>query len=569
MKLNALSAVGLVGRSAVKPPGRGLPLPAKRVIAFHTRSYPRHPTETGVSHVRTDSSSLPSFNLLLIGDEAGCAARVWSSLEGIRDGANLNRRWVTRLKDVVDITRHLSVDLIFCELSAGAGGFERLDRIRELIGDVSIVVLVGSDSPEVRQRLVDRGMEDQLARPDISVASVRRIIGRAIERQQFREEIEAVKRRERLRGEILSRIADNAPLSDVLDELNRGLRRETSCEDCSFAVEMKDGSLQALVWAARGGGEGESNACSSAKHSGASGQNSQQHNCEACLQSIRSGGRLLGELSMVPGTSEAAEDTLHAYAKLGAELASLAVDRLQTTESLRQSQQDLLQLSAQLMSIQETERQRIAGDLHDVIGQSLSVVKVAIEEAEQQFLSSGSPEIAAVLGRLVPWVKTALGEVRRISMDLRPAIIDDLGILPTLSWFFREFGASCRSVTIEPDIRVAESDVPESLKIVIFRILQESISNIVKHAQATRVHVRLQRIEATLQLLVSDDGKGFDLMANGSRGASESSCSTDRKSGLGLSSMRERARCSGGFFTLDSAPGSGTRVMVNWPLHTA
>jgi len=151
-------------------------------------------------------------------------------------------------------------------------------------------------------------------------------------------------------------------------------------------------------------------------------------------------------------------------------------------------------------------------------------------------------------------VKTALGEVRRISMDLRPATIDDLGILPTLSWFFREFAASCRNVVIEPAITLCESDVPEHLKIVIFRILQEATSNIVKHAQATRIKVALQLADAGLELVVADNGRGFDMNAN------------THKSGLGLTSMRERARISGAHYSLESTPGAGTRIDVKWPL---
>ena len=546
MKLNVVSDSAWGETNGVDWSHRkGLLSAVKRKSSFRIRQYPKPQVETGSSSAQICSSTGPSFSVLLVGDEAGCANRVWSSLESIQLDAKLSRRWVTRIKDIQDIIRHLSVDLIFCDLPGEGEGFERLDCIRRFGRDIPLVVLIGRDGPEIQQRLRELGVEDQLGRSSITSASVRRIVGRVMERQVYREQVESIRRRERLRGEILARIADNAPLSDVLTELNQALRKEMSCENCSLALELRDSSGDLLPWA------DESND----GHAGVNHSPAIAHrDCKACLKAIRYGSRMLGDLSMVPDSNESAEDTLHAYAKLGAELAALAIDRLRTNDSLRQSQEELRTLSAQLMNIQETERQRIAGDLHDVIGQSLSVVKVSIEEAEQQLIHSGSPEVAEVLSRLVPWVKTALGEVRRISMDLRPATIDDLGILPTLSWFFREFVASCRNLTIEPVITLSESDVPERLKIVIFRILQEAISNIVKHAQAKRIQVILQRTEAGLELAVIDDGRGFDTSIN------------DHKAGLGLTSMRERARISGGHYSLESAPGTGVRIRVNWPL---
>jgi signal transduction histidine kinase len=386
---------------------------------------------------------------------------------------------------------------------------------------------------------------------------MRRIIEHVVERRRFSEQLEMSLRRERLRGQILARIIANGSILDVLAELGEALRREVSCSDCGFAIELEHGSGDVLLWP-EGGKSAQlaRNALTYAQlHLD---RRTWRTDREACIHSIRSGGRVLGKLAIVPGPNATAQYMLALYASLGAELVALAIDRFQTAGRLSQSQDELRQLSAQLMNIQESERQRIAGDLHDVIGQSLSVVKVAIEEAEQQFINRGAPEAAEVLGQLVPWVKQALGEVRRISMDLRPATIDDLGILPTLTWFFREFGASCRSIVVEPRIAVSEAEIPHALKIVIFRIVQEAFSNIVKHARATRIQVVLQSVGAGVELAVIDNGTGFNA-TNGGR-------LMGRSSGLGLSSMRERARVSGGSFTLDSNVGIGTSILVSWNL---
>jgi signal transduction histidine kinase/DNA-binding NarL/FixJ family response regulator len=506
----------------------------------------------------TSPAPSPIARILLVGDDAACAALVWTSLKRLRDTYGTSFHWLPHSTESQDLVRNLPMEVILYDLPPEADSFERIDCLQQVCGDAHIVVLTDSESPWLRQHLHQHGVDDYIGRGDIGPTSLRRIIDHAIERRTFKMEIGSSLRRERLRDQILARIAENAPLRDVLGELGQALRRELACNDCGFAIELNDISGDALLWPDDG--------CSSAQLANSALSYARLHpgsdiphpDCEACLQSIRSGGRLLGELAMVPGAGAATRETLRTYAVLGADLAALAVDRLQAAESLRQSQEALRQLSAQLLNIQETERQRIAGDLHDVIGQSLSVVKVSIEEAEQQFRNNGSPEVAAILGRLVPWVKTALGEVRRISMDLRPATIDDLGILPTLSWFFREFGASCRNIVVEPRIAIAELDVPEPLKIVIFRILQEAFCNIVKHSQASRVQVVLQRVGASIELAIIDNGVGFD--------TGKQHRLSECKSGLGLSGMRERARGTNGSYTLESILGVGTSILVSWPL---
>jgi signal transduction histidine kinase len=147
--------------------------------------------------------------------------------------------------------------------------------------------------------------------------------------------------------------------------------------------------------------------------------------------------------------------------------------------------------------------------------------------------------------------------VRRVSTELRPSILDDLGILPTLSWFFREFEAACDDIAVEKAFNVAEHEVPVPLQITLYRILQEATNNIVKHAGADRVRVRLDRVGEMLHLLIEDNGCGFD--PDGIR------CVDGQGRGLGLLSMKERAMFSGGTYHLASAPGCGTRIEVSWP----
>jgi signal transduction histidine kinase len=208
------------------------------------------------------------------------------------------------------------------------------------------------------------------------------------------------------------------------------------------------------------------------------------------------------------------------------------------------------------VGIQENERRRIALDLHDGLGQSLSLIKHAVENASGLVQAGAADAAVEALNQLVPRVKEAISEVRRVCTDLRPSLLDDLGILLTLSWFFREFEASCPDISVEKVIGVIESDVPKALHITLYRILQEATHNSLKHAHASRISVALQRTGALLQLVIADNGDGF---------VTDRVAQKDGEShGLGLLSMRERATLSGGDFRLHSSPGQGTRIEIDW-----
>ena len=231
---------------------------------------------------------------------------------------------------------------------------------------------------------------------------------------------------------------------------------------------------------------------------------------------------------------------------------------LRVEEALRVTQIQLSRLSAQHLTIQETERRRIAVDLHDGLGQTLSLVKLSIEEATSSLASRTSENVIMTLERLRPQVKSALAELRRISMNLRPSTLDDLGIVATLSWYFREFEAACPGIRIERDITAKESEVPNPLKIAIFRIVQEGTSNALKHAKADGIKVSFASVGGHIDLLIEDNGRGFDPASVAEH--------RDFNHGMGLQSMKERAELSGGRYEFRSAPGNGTRIHVQWPL---
>lgn len=232
-------------------------------------------------------------------------------------------------------------------------------------------------------------------------------------------------------------------------------------------------------------------------------------------------------------------------------------EQVRTGQACRECREELRRLAGLLVSIQEDERRRIALDLHDGLGQSLSLIKLSIKNSVKLLAAGATDEARESLQQLIPWVTEAMGELRRVSTDLRPSILDDLGILPTLSWFFREFEAACGDIVVAKAFNVAEHEVPVPLHVTLYRILQEATHNIIKHAAADRVRVRLDRIDDVLHLLIEDNGCGF---------APDSiTCVEGQTRGQGLFSMKKRALFSGGTYLLESAPGQGTRIWVSWP----
>ena len=230
-------------------------------------------------------------------------------------------------------------------------------------------------------------------------------------------------------------------------------------------------------------------------------------------------------------------------------------------EKLRSSQEELRRLSAQLLEAQERERKRVARELHDGIGQTLNAMKFRIEGTIQAFRAQASVEGFKAMENLVPMAQQAVEEVRRISKNLWPSILDDLGLLPTISWFCREFGEMHPLIRIEKELAVEEDDVPDALKIVIYRVLQEAMTNIARHSQADRILLSLQEEEGRLEFAIRDNGVGFDL------GHLEAQERPDR--GLGLASMKERTELSNGVFWVESRRGAGTTIRASWKARRA
>ena len=227
-------------------------------------------------------------------------------------------------------------------------------------------------------------------------------------------------------------------------------------------------------------------------------------------------------------------------------------ERKLAENKLRESERQLRALAAKLLLAHEEERKKIAVELHDSIGSSLSAIKVGIENARIRDESRSE-----LLDAPLAMTQLAIDEVRNIMAELRPLVLDDFGVITALNWFFRQYRTTYPGVHVEVETCIEEQDIPEALRIVIFRIAQEAFNNIAKYSRAEYADFRLVRQDGAINLTIEDNGDGFDLDAVLSK--------IGERQGLGLTSMKERAELSGGSFTIRSVPGTGTTLSVKWP----
>jgi signal transduction histidine kinase len=210
-------------------------------------------------------------------------------------------------------------------------------------------------------------------------------------------------------------------------------------------------------------------------------------------------------------------------------------------------------LSQRLVDAQEMERRRIAHELHDEIGQALTAVKLSIQTA--QSLSSDCCEDALTSG--IEAVEGALQQVRDLSLDLRPSLLDDLGLIPALRWFL-DRQAQQASFGVQFDGQPLPHRLAPELEIACFRMVQEALTNAARHAQAETIEVSVAVEDDTLKMTIKDDGVGFDV--------TEAFELAARGGSMGLLGMRERAAVAGGNLAIESASGEGTMIEARLPL---
>jgi PAS domain S-box-containing protein len=267
--------------------------------------------------------------------------------------------------------------------------------------------------------------------------------------------------------------------------------------------------------------------------------------------SIRYGERILGAIHLADEMENRVSFKVLEFIESMAPLIGEAIHRFNLEEELRESESRLRLLSSQLLTVQEAERKRIASEIHDGLGQTLTAIKFSLEsKLSQMGKSTTLPGI--LLENIISLASNGIEEARRLQTDLRPSLLDDLGILATIGWFTREFQKVYVHISVEKQISVEENEIPDSLRTVLFRVTQEAMNNVAKHSKANLARLSFRKIDDRIKLSIKDNGAGFD--------------PETIKQGLGLTSMRERTELSGGTFEVESILGKGTTIRASWPI---
>ncbi|MFH0726672.1 MAG: PAS domain S-box protein [Pseudomonadota bacterium] len=257
-------------------------------------------------------------------------------------------------------------------------------------------------------------------------------------------------------------------------------------------------------------------------------------------------------LDIPPGRDITVGHDYHLLGSLGNFLGG-AIENKQLLQTIRLHREELRSLTAKLFHSQETERRRIAGELHDEAGQALTGISFTLEILENQLSRIPGPA-KALLAEVKQQINSTYQEMRRLSHQLHPALLTDLGLEPALDAYLSSI-AGHRSIKIDFDMVGFEKRVTPEIEGVLYRLSREAMTNTLKHARATRFRLFITKGYPNIIFLAEDDGCGFD--PDGFDGA---------KPALGLLSMRERVIMLGGKFSLRSTIGKGTRIRIEIPI---
>ena len=271
----------------------------------------------------------------------------------------------------------------------------------------------------------------------------------------------------------------------------------------------------------------------------------------ALLCALQLGGQLNGALLIYGDRPRRFRADEKALARTLAQQATIAIENTQLYTALQAERERLSALSTRLTQTQEAERARIARELHDEAGQALTAVRLQLDFVNSILPPDAPSPVREQINQAHDLVGRTLQEIRRISMDLRPSLLDDLGLTPALRWqcdhFSRHANLAARFESVG-DVRRLDADVETT----VYRAAQEALTNVARHAQATSVSISLEYENDGLRLTIADDGRGFADTA-------------DQETGLGLIGMQERLSTIGGTLHIDPRPGAGSTLRIEVP----
>ncbi len=234
--------------------------------------------------------------------------------------------------------------------------------------------------------------------------------------------------------------------------------------------------------------------------------------------------------------------------------ADITKDLRESEQALQASTQQLQAMSRRLVDVQESERRDLARELHDRVGQDLTALSITLDILSTQLAGSGNATVSKRLDDAAQLLESTSGTIENVMSELRPPMLDDYGLLPALQWYATQFsGRTGIEVKVRGEEAVAR--LPQAREIALFRITQEALNNVAKHAHAVSVEIGVEHAAGSLTLSIADDGIGLESPAPGSA----------KRQGLGMVTMRERTQSVGGEFAIASSAGEGTRVVVRVP----
>jgi two-component system NarL family sensor kinase len=219
---------------------------------------------------------------------------------------------------------------------------------------------------------------------------------------------------------------------------------------------------------------------------------------------------------------------------------------------------DLRRLADSLLRMLESDRAHVSDALGNEIVSVITMGRYLIEDAAQRLARGELEASSEALRNASTRIRDATGQLLALCSQLRPKLLDDLGLLPALNSYFRDFSRENRAVLLSPRITISEADLPASLKLPMFRIVQAALSNVARHSKASAVRIFLSNFEAELRLGIEDNGIGFDVEGWRHRRRANGGC--------GLSIIRLWVEITGGRCIIEAAPRHGARVQVFWPM---
>lgn len=277
---------------------------------------------------------------------------------------------------------------------------------------------------------------------------------------------------------------------------------------------------------------------------------------------LRAGGRAVETVQTTPRAGGGASHWLVVkFALPGAEgtsIGGIAIDLTERVETERQTSRhtrEVRGLIDRLVTAQESERRRVAGDLHDLIGQNLTALAIDLKTLKQRLGAAGDQIAGPRLDAMAGLLETTIDAIRGVMTELRPVALEEFGLEPALRWYAALFSERT-GMRVSTQVSGRESRLAPERELAVFRVVQEALTNAAKHSGGSAIEISVQRSDTRLAVTIADDGRGIAGKLDGA----------DRnRSGWGLSAMRERAETHGGSLRVDSGP-TGTRVTVEIPV---